>query len=207
MNYKLFALIAIFSFVVFSSCTSTDNYGVDMEWKEYNEKIVMETAADTVEYTARKSLSNNGYVYWKYVTDFIPDEKSVPSTKVTEDTTAYYTDSVTVRYTGWYLLKDGTKYTFSTTEGDYNRVPNTFQISASMIKELKGSKETNKNIDGVATMLQYMKVGEQVEVCIPQRLGFGYIGQSNINIPAYTTLWFRIKLLKIIPANKGEWDK
>ncbi|GAB6008360.1 FKBP-type peptidyl-prolyl cis-trans isomerase [Dysgonomonas reticulitermitis] len=199
MNYKLFALIAIFSFVVFSSCTSTDDYGIDVEWKKYNEKIVMETAAKTAEYTPRKSLSNNGYVYWKYVTDFIPDEKSGPSTKVTKDTTAYFTDSVSVRYTGWYLLKDGTKYTFSTTEGDYNGVPRTFLVSSNMVKEI------SSNLDGVTTMLQYMKVGQQVEVCIPQRLGYGGVTQGYI--PAYTTLWFRIKLLKIIPGNKGEWDK
>ncbi|GHV13358.1 hypothetical protein FACS1894169_00280 [Bacteroidia bacterium] len=199
MNYKLFALIAIFSFVVFSSCTSTDDYGIDVEWKKYNEKIVMETAAKTAEYTARKSLSNNGYVYWKYVTDFIPDEKSAPSTKVTEDGTPYFTDSVSVRYTGWYLLKDGTKYTFSTTEGDYNGVPRTFLVSSNMVKEI------SSNLDGVTTMLQYMKVGQQVEFCIPQRLGYGGVTQGYI--PAYTTLWFRIKLLKIIPGNKGEWDK
>jgi hypothetical protein len=201
MNYKLFALIVIFSTVIFSSCTSTDNYGIDIEWKEYNEKIVMETAANP-EYTQRTSLSGNGNVYWKYVTDFIPD---APSTKVTEDDTPYFTDSVSVRYTGWYLLKDGTKYTFSTTEGDYNGVLKTFQVRANMIKELSDTRY--ENIDGIATMLQYMKVGEQVEVCIPQRLGFGSIAQSYVYIPAYTTLWFRIKLLKIIPGNKGEWDK
>lgn len=191
MNYKLFALIAIFSSVIFSSCNSTDDYQIDTEWKEYNEKIVMETAANTAEYTHRKSLSNNDYVYWKYVTDFIPDEKSSPSTKVTEEGTPYYTDSVTVRYTGWYLLKDGTKYTFDTTEGDYNGVARSFSVAGT--------------VDGFSTMLQYMKVGQQVEFCIPQRLGYGARSQSAI--PAYTTLWFRVKLLKIIPSNKGEWDK
>ncbi len=206
MNYKLFALIAILSTIIFSSCTSTDDYEIDTEWKEYNEKIVMETAANTAEYTRRASLSGNGDVYWKNVTDFIPDEESTPSTKVTEDGTPYYTDSVTVRYTGWYLLKDGTKYTFSTTEGNYNGVPKTFQVSASMIKELTGTNY-DENTDGVATMLQHMTVNQQVEVCIPQRLGFGSTAMSNIYIPAYTTLWFRIKLLKIIPGNKGEWDK
>ena len=59
-------------------------------------------------------------------------------------------------------------------------------------------------VDGFATMLQHMKVGEQVEVCIPQRLGYGATAQTSI--PAYTTLWFRIKLLKIIPSNEGERD-
>lgn len=193
MNYKLFALIAILSTIIFSSCTSTDDYEIDTEWKEYNEEIVKETAANT-EYTARKTLGNNGYVYWKYITDFIPDEKSSLSTKVTEDGTPYYTDSVTVRYTGWYLLKDGTKYTFDTTEGDYNGVPRSFSVGG--------------NVDGFSTMLQYMKVDQQVEFCIPQRVGYGSVAQTQgTYIPAYTTLWFRVKLLKIIPSNKGEWDK
>lgn len=191
MNYKLFALIAILSIIIFSSCTSTDDYEIDTEWKEYNEKIVMETAANTAEYTRRASLSGNGDVYWKNVTDFIPDEESTPSTKVTEDGTPYYTDSVTVRYTGWYLLKDGTKYTFDTTEGNNNGVARSFSVSGT--------------VDGFSTMLQHMTVGQQVEFCIPQRLGYGATAQSAI--PAYTTLWFRVKLLKIIPSNKGEWDK
>lgn len=189
MNYKLFALIAILGTVVFSSCTNSNDSGVDLEWKEYNEKIVKETAANP-EYASRTSLSGNGYVYWKYVDDFIPDEKSSLSTKVTQDGTPYFTDSVSVRYTGWYILEDSTKYTFDTTEGDYNGVPKTFLVGGT--------------VDGFTTMLQYMKVGQQVEVCIPQRLGYGSTAQTYI--PAYTTLWFRIKLLKIIPNNAGEWD-
>ena len=190
MNYKLFALVAIFSAVLFSSCTTTDSYEIDTVWKEYNEGIVKKAATNTAEYSARASLSGNGSVYWKNVTDFISDEKSSLSTKVTEDGTPYFTDSVTVRYTGWYYVNDSTKYTFDTTEGDYNGVPRSFRVSGT--------------VDGFATMLQHMKVGEQVEVCIPQRLGYGATAQTSI--PAYTTLWFRIKLLKIIPSNEGEWD-
>lgn len=190
MNYKLFALIALLCSVAFISCSSDDTYEIDEEWKKYNEQVVLETAANK-EYTSRSSLSGNGDVYWKYVDDFIPDEKSGKLPKITEDDTPYFTDSVLVRYTGWYLLKDGTKYTFDTTEGDYNGVPRGFRVGGV--------------VDGFATMLQHMKVGDQVEVCIPQRLGYGATSQRYI--PAYTTIWFRIKLLKIIPDNPGEWDK
>lgn len=191
MNYKLFALIALLCSVAFISCSSDDDtYEVDEEWKKYNEQVVLETAANK-EYTSRSSLSGNGDVYWKYVDDFVPDKKSGKLPKITEDDTPYFTDSVLVRYTGWYLLKDGTKYTFDTTEGDYNGVPRGFRVGGV--------------VDGFATMLQHMKVGDQVEVCIPQRLGYGATSQRYI--PAYTTIWFRIKLLKIIPDNPGEWDK
>jgi len=189
MNYKLFALIALLCSVAFISCSTDDNYKIDEEWKAYNEQIVIDIAKNS-EYSQRASLSGNGYVYWKSVDDFVPDEKSGLSTKITEDGRPYITDSVTVRYTGWYLLADGTKYTFDTTEGDYNGVPRSFPVSGV--------------VDGWSTMLQYMKVGDQVEVCIPYRLGYGAVAQTYI--PAYTTLWFRMKLLDIIPSNKGEWD-
>lgn len=192
MNYKLFTLIALLCSVAFISCSTDDDdpYKIDEVWKSYNEKIVMDVAANS-EYSQRASLSGNGYVYWKYVDDFVPDTKSGPSTKITEDGRPYFSDSVSVRYTGWYLLEDGTKYTFDTTEGDYNGIPRSFAVGGV--------------VDGWSTMLQYMKVGDQVEVCIPQRLGYGATAQTGI--PAYTTLWFRMKLLDIIPSNKGEWDK
>lgn len=196
MNYKLFAFLVVLCSVFFISCASDDSTnGIDEEWRSYNETIVIETGAKTEEYKSLASLSGNGSVYWKSITDFIPQEKS---TKVTQEGTPYFTDSVVVRYTGWYLLKDGTKYTFDTTEGSYNGVPVTFQVSSSMLRNYSGS-----NLDGLATMLQHMHVGDQIEVCIPQRLGFGSTAQTYI--PAYTTLWFRIKLVKIIPNNPKEW--
>lgn len=187
MNYKLFAFLVVLCSVFFISCASDDSTnGIDEEWRSYNETIVIETGAKTEEYKSLASLSGNGSVYWKSITDFIPQEKS---TKVTQEGTPYFTDSVVVRYTGWYLLKDGTKYTFDTTEGSYNGVPQTFVVGSL--------------VDGFSTMLQHMRTGDQVEVCIPQRLGYGSSAQSAI--PAYTTLWFRIKLVKIIPNNPKEW--
>lgn len=197
MNYKLLALITVLlcSFTLFNACSTDSDSGIDEEWRKYNEEIVMNTASSG-EYSSRESLSKNGSVYWKYVDDFVPDTKAGLSTKITEDGRPYFTDTVSVRYTGWYLLKDGTKYEFDTTEGERNGVP--------VLMSLSGTATTSPPIDGFVTMLQYMKVGDQVEVCIPQRLGYGATAQAYI--PAYTTLWFRIKLLGIIPSNKGEWD-
>lgn len=191
MNYKLLAFITalLCSITLFNACSSDDDTGIDEEWRKYNEEIVMNVASGG-EYSSRESISKNGSVYWKYVDDFVPDTKSSLSTKITEDGRPYFTDTVSVRYTGWYLLKDGTKYEFDTTEGSNNGVPRSFTVSGV--------------VDGFSTMLQYMKVGDQVEVCIPQKLGYGATAQTYI--PAYTTLWFRIKLLKITPSNKGEWD-
>lgn len=200
MNKKIYALYAlIFSLctvVVFSSCSDddTDDSAVQV-WKAYNEKIVEEVRQKSnevldsgYEYTAIKSFSRNGSVYYK-ASDNI---KSGISTKITAEGTPQFTDSVVCRYTGWYLDSDGDKVTFDTTEGDANKQSGVgFKLSGV--------------VDGWATMLQYMTVGQEVEVCIPYALGYGSSGYSS-TIPAYTTLWFNLKLLKIIPVNPNEYN-
>lgn len=213
MNKKLFALAALLlcSFALFmSSCSNTDDNTVDEEWKAYNEKIVAETAAKLTsdgkkEYKDRKSLTGNGTMYWKD-TDFfdLEDESNQPqsaSTKITATGTPYVTDSVIVRYEGWYFLKDGTKYIFDSTEGDYNDQTG---------RQFTLSSLAQGGVMGWVDMLLYMHEGDAVEVCIPYQLGYGSTGSYSSSgvqtIPGYTTLWFRIKLLKILADNEGEFN-
>lgn len=209
MNKKLFALIALFvcSFALFmNSCSDDDDNEIDEEWKAYNEDIVAKTAAKS-EYKPRKSLTGNGTLYWKY-TDFFDMEdekynpKTTPSTKITDTGTPYVTDSVIVRYEGWYFLKDGTKYIFDSTEGDNNSQAGRLFTLSSLAQG---------GVMGWVDMLQYMHEGEAVEVCIPYQLGYGttgyYTSTGIQTIPGYTTLWFRIKLLKILYDNVGEFDR
>ncbi|MFV0418054.1 MAG: FKBP-type peptidyl-prolyl cis-trans isomerase [Dysgonomonas sp.] len=214
MNKKLFALAALLlcSFSLFmSSCTDTEDNTVDEEWKAYNETIVKETAAKLTadgkkEYKERQSLTKNGFMYWKD-TDFFDLEdakynKTSVSTKITSTETPYVTDSVIVRYEGWYLLKDGTKYTFDSTEGDNNsQVGRQFTLSSL----------AQGGVMAWVDMLLYMHEGDAVEVCIPYGLGYGasgyYTSTGVQTIPGYTTLWFRIKLLKILADNEGEFSK
>jgi len=209
MNKKLFALIALFcSLILLASC-SDDDSGIDEEWKAYNENIYRKAAANT-DYKSRNSFSGNGTVYWKY-TDFfdIEDEKNGIKTmlpKITESGSPYSTDSVIVRYEGWFFLKDSTKYIFDSTEGDNNaQAGRGFRISG-----VSSTGAFTGVVDGWITMLINMKVGDAVEVCIPSELGYKAAGLSdnyyNEIIPGYTTLWFNIKLLKIIPDNPGEFD-
>lgn len=198
MNKKLLGILVLLcSFVFFYSCVGDDDTtGIDEEWKAYNEKIVTEVAAKTSEYTARKSLTGNGTMYWKY-TDVIG--KGSKSTKITQDQYPEVTDSVVCRYIGWYLDYNGKKIEFDSTEGANNdQAGRGFRINTL----------AQGGVMGWVDMLQYMKVGHEVEVCIPQELGYGSSAQYNssgyVTIPAYTTLWFDIKLLKIIPVNQKE---
>lgn len=205
MNKKIFALVVLFCSLLFlGACSSSDDNEIDEEWKAYNEELFRKVALDS-EYKARASLSGNGTVYWKY-TDFF-DEEKVSTPKITQSGTPYSTDSVVVRYEGWYLLEDGKKVIFDTTEGEANKQDGIgFRISG-----VDSNGSFTGVIDGWITMLLYMKEGDAVEVCIPQRLAYGAAGSYDSyygyqKIPGYTTLWFNIKLLKIIPDNPEEFN-
>lgn len=207
MNSKLFALIALLlcSFALsMTSCLGSDDDEIDEEWKALNDKLYEEAAADPT-FKSRQSLSGNGTLYWKDTDYFdLQDEKnknSVLTPKITDSGTPYVTDSVVVRYEGWYFQKDGTKYVFDSTEGVDN---NAKGIGFAIINFTQGG------VMGWADMLVNMRVGDAVEVCIPYRLAYGTTGYYSSygvqSIPGYTTLWFRIKLLKIIADNEGEFD-
>lgn len=203
MNKNLFALaVLLCSLVFFGSCTENEDE-IDEDWKAYNESLVKEAIASG-KYKERPSYSENGSVYWRY-TDFFEEEEKETDLKITQSGTPYSTDSVVVRYEGWYFLEDGTKVVFDTTEGDANKQTGVgFRISG-----MDSSGNFAGVIDGWITMLINMKVGEAVEVCVPYRLGYGAAGNYDSygyqTIPGYTTLWFNIKLLKIIPDNPDEY--
>lgn len=193
MNKKIYAFLALFCFVVsFSSCMKDDTTTIDEAWKSYNDQQIRDVIANS-EYKQLESYSKNGVVYWKN-TDFIADNESPSkSTKITQDRKPYFTDSVVVRYEGWYLNNDGSKYVFDTTEGTANsQAGRGFRVGNSGL------------IDGWVTILQNMTVGQQVEVIIPYQLGYGTVMYNKI-IPGYTTLRFKIKLLKIIADNPNEF--
>lgn len=204
MNKNLFALVILLSSLFFFGACSEDKDEIDEEWKAYNEDLVREAIASG-KYRERSSFSGNGSVYWRY-TDFF-EEKKEATPKITQSGTPYSTDSVVVRYEGWYFLEDGTKVIFDTTEGGANKQSGIgFRISG-----LDSDGNFTGVIDGWITMLINMKEGEAVEFCVPYRLGYGasgnYDGYGYQTIPGYTTLWFNMKLLRIIPDNPDEYVK
>lgn len=184
--------------LLMGSCGSDDaTDAVSEEWKAYQQNLVTEVAKPGSGYSSIESESQNGKVYYKTTT----------AIKATPEGTPYFTDSVVCRYTGWYLDLNGKKVEFDSTEGGNNaQAGRGFRIGGYEAVTSSGTV-TYQNIgviDGWATALQHMHVGDQWEICIPYQLGYGTGG--NTSISGYTTLWFNVKLLEIIPGNPGEFD-
>lgn len=183
-NKNIYALAFLMLSVFFVSCVDEDDNKIDKEWKKMNEDAYLK-AYSSKDYYKLESQSRNGTVLWK-TSNLLTDDQPDFGLRINSQGNPEYTDSVTVRYEGWYIQKDGTSYTFDTTEEVNNKVPRGFAV---------------KNVvDGWTTVLQDMKVGEERELVIPWILGYGSSGLVNsgvVVIPAYTTLYFRMKLLDI----------
>lgn len=198
MNKKLYYFfISLSSLVLFISCTKDNTEKEDKEWRDYQQRKYNEITSSP-DYQKMISRTGNGNLYWKkssVITDAMKEEVT-KTLKITPEGTPYVTDSVVTRYSGWFYDKNGTKYTFDSTEGSANgQAGRGFRL--------------NQVVPGWADMLMYMTTGEEVEMCIPYQLGYGVYGKKDANgnvvIPIYTTLFFNIKLLKIVPDNPGEF--
>lgn len=187
--YALFALMLLGTTMFITSCSNDDDDDTDQNWITFQDAEFQKVATNTAQYTKLKSQSDNGYVYWQPST-VITD--SDVSSRITAQGTPEFTDTVVIRYEGWYVDQQGKKYIFDSTESpslsntsNPNKTPVQFAV--------------NGLIDGFSTLLQDMKVQDERLVVIPQQLGYG--SSKTSYIPAYTTLWFRVKLVKIIPLN------
>jgi len=195
-NILFILSILLVSFIGMASCSDDDNNGYDEEWKKYNDSIYY-SLGDKPEYSKANSLSENGFIYIKKFTS----ENSPFETKFTEitDESPLFTDSVVCRYMGWYFAKDGTPIIFDGTENEI--VINGETYTKNFNKKQGTSFRVNGVIDGWATALQGMKAGDECQICIPFLLGYGVNGLTSSGvqiIPGYTTLWFNMKLLKVI---------
>lgn len=188
----------------FGACSDDKNDGeVSEEWKRHQagweEKIREEVRKGL--YTEVKSESRNGSIYWR-TSDYINNNmngdfdkegpEAIPKTKSTvqkQRESIEETDQVEVRYEGWYYNLKDKKVVFDSTE----KAPSGNNAS-SLITLVNGV------VDGFKTALMDMKVGEERIVCMPYKLGYGVYGSGNI--PGYTTLFFDIKVLKNITADK-----
>ena len=113
---------------------------------------------------------------------------------------ANYNDSVRLCFRGWlmetqYDNGDGQlfaeqKIFTQTYYGDFD--PQTAAPSLSSVSAM---------IEGFQTALQYMPEGSDWMVYIPQELAYG--SKSETDIPAYSTLLFRINMVAIYPAGTG----
>ena len=194
----LFILASLaFACIVMSCGDDDDNSSYDREWKAYNDKLYY-ALIDSANYTDIPSKTGDGSIYMKRFTD----ENSPFKTKISDTGYPTYGDSVVVRYVGWYFNLDGTPVIFDGTENkctingkDYNL--NFNKQGGIEFGVAKGI------IDGWITALYRMKDGDAANIAIPYKLGYGAYGLTNnytTVIPGYTTLWFNIKMVKVIPS-------
>ncbi len=189
MNKKIYALFSILilgNAILFTSCSKNDDDEVDQSWITFQNAEFEKVATNTTQYTKLKSQTDDGYVYWQ-PSSIITD--SDLQTRFTVQGTPEFTDTVLIRYDGWYFDSKDKKYLFASTESpslsntsNPNKTPAQFAV--------------NGVVAGLSTLLQDMTVGEERLVVIPQQLGYG--ATKTTYVPAYTTLWYRVKLVKII---------
>ncbi len=180
--------IAIICLSVFSlSCEKTETF--DTRWQDGNEAQFAKIERDA-SYTKLESASKNGFIMYKEITD--GKTGLIPT----------FEKTVKILYTGWYK-NDWTKGD-TYTDVDGNRITNKIIFDSTNL-EPNGSPKGNiipkefeirGVVDGFATALQHMGVGDKWEIWIPWRLGYGASGNNTIR--GYTTLVFEIEMIEIL---------
>lgn len=219
MNKKLYVLFAILTLIccAFYSCDNDndDNYnGSSYEWITFNDSIydVIKDSAKVNEansspnpllYKSRDCLTKNGKIFYKTIDEFKITPPPIRSfginPKISEDGNPTFNDSVVVRYEGFYYYKDiktgeVKKRIFDSTEANNQQKGVGFIV--------------NNLTAGFSTTMQYMKVNDQIQICVPYNLAYGeynYYNQGTLIVPGHTTLFFKILLLKIYPINPNEY--
>lgn len=223
INKKISLIAVLLGLLFISSACGDDNNDneVSEEWKVYQRNLVtkvkeMKDESGNKVYEEIKSVSYMGSIYVKdseFITKGIeqgifdknePNLNLFPKTKATgTDRPNYDSDVVRVRYEGWYYTESDVKAIFNSTErnlstGEWlNNVSNGVDFSVGGV------------VDGFRTLLQNMKVGEEKIVCIPYQMGYGTESQYDsytgaVTIPAYTTLFFDVKLLRNLTAEEEQ---
>jgi len=176
-----------------SSC-SEENTGEEeyANWQARNELFLASIATD--------SMQNGGWErYKKYSLDQTTEGKASEYVYVKKidhsgESTVMpnFTDSVRVIYQGRLLPSKSYSqgYVFDgTVNGEYS------------VKTAYTSRQLVSNmIDGYATALQHMTVGDHWRIYIPSELGYGVSGSTKI--PGYSVLIFEVTLLDVSPAGQ-----
>ena len=205
MNKKLYYLflLCLSSCFILASCVDDDDFDIDEEWYSEQATIFSEVVAksgiegENKEYITLESQSKNGVVCWQKSTVITDSDNTDKTLRITMGGKPEFTDTVVVRYEGWYIDKEGKKYIFDSTENPSLNSGNTHP------NKVQRKFTVNGVIEGWTIALQDMKVGEERLVVIPQILGYKGSpltnSSSQVILPGYSTLWFRIKLFDIIP--------
>lgn len=180
-------LVLMFAPLCFMACSESDDTVEEFpDWKNRNEAYFNDI------YEKAKSINDGS---WKIIRNYTLED-TIPTSntdyivvEVLEEGNGsgcpMFTDSVLVNYRGRIIpstsYPDGYVFDQSYT-GDYN--PQTAMPSQLYVGSL---------IDGFATALQYMHIGDRWRVYIPYQMGYGTTATTSI--PAYSTLIFDISLV------------
>lgn len=182
MKQTLFFIAIICLSVFFVSCEKTETF--DTRWQDSNEAQFTKIERDA-SYTKLESASKNGFIMYKEITD--GKTGLIPT----------FEKTVKVLYTGWYK-NDWTKGD-TYTDSDGNRITNKIIFDSTTDRNnIPGELSPSNVVDGFATALQHMEVGDKWEIWIPWQLGYGATENRNAGIKAYTTLVFEIEMMEIL---------
>lgn len=204
----LYFILCILSFIVSSCSSDTEEYDAYYDWQARNAAWYLQVA-DTARTAIAQARSQYGSE-WEQHCDWrmyksLQRSQTVQSGRTTDSicvriiqrgtgsASPTYSDSIRVNFRGWLMetqKADGTPelITFAQTYyGDYN--PSTAAPQVAAVGAFN---------DGFSTALQYMTVGDDWMVYIPQQLFYGT--EDHEIIPAYSTVRFRIQLVAIYPS-------
>jgi FKBP-type peptidyl-prolyl cis-trans isomerase len=180
MKQLLYLLLAglLFSYTACSDDTS----GVDLAWKEANEKAYQKIAEDS-DYKELKTETGPSGIYYKVIEAGTETERPIQ------------TSNVKVLYHGMYY--DDTVFDKGTCI--YNDKGELVERDPAQPVQFS----TSGVIRGFSFALQNMVVGDRWDIWIPYYLGYGESGNINsttgqVTIKGYTTLHFVVELIEII---------
>lgn len=164
--------------MMMTSCSDDDENEVDQVWKERNRVLFFDISANSA-YKELKSEGNNGSIFYKVIKEGTGTQP------------IYYNSTVKVYYTGSRLSTNAESeeefYDFNVVE---------YPDSDPMVTT------PSSLVQGFATALQHMVVGDRWEVWMPYQLGYGTTGQQSnsgvVIIPPYSTLKFELEVVEIV---------
>lgn len=164
------------SMAVVSSCNddeSSDVWDDYKEWRELNENWLQEQAARD---------DGSGKAYYKRIVPpwnpgvYILMHNFTDPEATKDNLVPLMSSTVSVKYKG--VFYEGTPF-----DSSYTRVDSLYTTKLTTV------------IDGWQIALQYMHVGDSVEVILPYNVAYGVSGSSAI--PPFSALKFNIKLVDI----------
>ncbi len=187
-------LLWVFAALAVTSCSEDDDTEEEFpDWENTN------TAYFNNLYNTVTALIANGDSSWKIIRSWSIPEDNIYFTASAEDNIVVemleegsgegcplYTDNVWVHYRGRLLpsVSYPSGYIFDQSYyGDFNE--QTASPVCFLVSEL---------VDGFATALQNMHIGDVWRVYIPYQLGYGTTSSTS-SVPGYSTLIFEIKLV------------